>query len=204
VSVGVVPAVIDGTIAINRVMHNTLWFQGISTSICCRRGWDALRVHVLLLRPALRTLRSIVWLDVAEVSPASAFRRRRLEIPPVRRHLEPWIGLDRWVRSSRWRGRRRGGVRRQISSSSPGDWCASGLRTAIVAAICAIGGVALGGTAGFRAFTKSWRADARSLSVRARWLWISGSDGAVHADRPSRPSDRRGFRPRNACRCARS
>src|SRR4029450_10361861 len=27
-SVGVVPAVIDGTIAINRVMHNTLWVPG--------------------------------------------------------------------------------------------------------------------------------------------------------------------------------
>ena len=41
-SVGVVPAVVDGTIAINRVMHNTLWVPGhFEPSRLCRtaRYW---------------------------------------------------------------------------------------------------------------------------------------------------------------------
>jgi cytochrome c oxidase subunit I len=34
-AIGVIPAILDGTIAINSVMHNTQWVRGISTPTCC-------------------------------------------------------------------------------------------------------------------------------------------------------------------------
>ena len=102
-SVGVVPAVIDGTIAINRVMHNTLWVPG--------------HFHMYLLLGVVSMLfgfmyflghskgaadtpldRAGFWMYVAgSLAFASAFLAGgALSIP--RRfavHLEPWIGLDR-------------------------------------------------------------------------------------------------------------
>ena len=102
-SVGVVPAVIDGTIAVNRVMHNTLWVPG--------------HFHIYLLLGVVTMLfgfmyflglskgavdsaldRTAFWMYVVgSLAFASAFLAAgALSIP--RRwavHLEPWLGIDR-------------------------------------------------------------------------------------------------------------
>jgi cytochrome c oxidase subunit 1 len=101
-SVGVVPAVVDGTIAINRVMHNTLWVPG--------------HFHIYLLLGVVSMLfgfmyflglstgaadavldRAGFWMYVVgSLAFASAFLAGGALSVPRRFavHLEPWVGLD--------------------------------------------------------------------------------------------------------------
>jgi len=102
-SVGVVPAVIDGTVAINRVMHNTLWVPG--------------HFHIYLLLGVVAMLfgfmyflglstgatdsaldRAGFWMYVVGslAFAATLLAAGAMSVP--RRwavHLEPWMGLDR-------------------------------------------------------------------------------------------------------------
>jgi len=102
-SVGVVPAVIDGTIAINRVMHNTLWVPG--------------HFHTYLLLGVVAMLfgfmyflglstgatdsaldRAAFWMYVVgTLAFASAFLAAGAMSVPRRWavHLDPWTSLDR-------------------------------------------------------------------------------------------------------------
>jgi cytochrome c oxidase subunit 1 len=101
-SVGVIPAIVDGTIAINRVMHNTLWVPG--------------HFHIYLLLGVVAMLFGFMYYLAFRGSADSALDRAALwayvgggmafaivflasgamSIP--RRwavHLAPWRGLDR-------------------------------------------------------------------------------------------------------------
>lgn len=102
-SVGVVPAVIDGTIAVNRVMHNTLWVPG--------------HFHTYLLLGVVAMLFGFMyWLGLSKGAADSALDRAgfwmyvvgslafasaflaggAMSVP--RRwavHLDPWLGVDR-------------------------------------------------------------------------------------------------------------
>jgi cytochrome c oxidase subunit I len=102
-SVGVIPAIVDGTIAINRVMHNTLWVPG--------------HFHIYLLLGVVAMLFGFMYfLTSSKGAPDSALDRVALWTYVVggmafavvllaagamsvpRRwavHLAPWIGLDR-------------------------------------------------------------------------------------------------------------
>ena len=102
-SVGVIPAVLDGTIAINRVMHNTLWVPG--------------HFHTYLLLGVVAMLfgfmyflglstgatdsaldRAGFWMYVVgSLAFASAFLAAGAMSVPRRWavHLEPWLALDK-------------------------------------------------------------------------------------------------------------
>jgi cytochrome c oxidase subunit 1 len=101
-SVGVIPAIVDGTIAINRVMHNTLWVPG--------------HFHFYLLLGVVTMLFGFMYFLSSRGTVASALDRAALAtyvvggmafsivflaegaISVPRRwavHLAPWMGLDR-------------------------------------------------------------------------------------------------------------
>jgi cytochrome c oxidase subunit I len=102
-SVGVIPAIVDGTIAINRVMHNTLWVPGhfhtylLLGVIAMHFGFmyflaTAAGASESALDRAgfwMYTLGSLAFVTVLLASGAMSIPRRWAV------HLEPWIGLDR-------------------------------------------------------------------------------------------------------------
>ena len=102
-SVGVIPAVVDGTIAINRVMHNTLWVPG-HVHIYMTLGVVAMLfgfMYFLVLSTGAsdNTLdRAGVWIyTVGALGFALAFLAGGALGVPRRWavHLEPWMAWDR-------------------------------------------------------------------------------------------------------------
>jgi cytochrome c oxidase subunit 1 len=102
-SVGVIPAIVDGTIAINRVMHNTLWVPG-HFHIYLTLGVVAMQFGFMYFLASSKGAtdsaldRAAFWMFVlGGLAFATVFLASgALSIP--RRwavHLAPWIGLDR-------------------------------------------------------------------------------------------------------------
>jgi cytochrome c oxidase subunit I len=102
-SVGVIPAILDGTIAINRVMHNTLWVPG-HFHIYLTLGMVAMQFGFMYFLASSKGAtdsaldRAAFWMFVlGGLAFATVFLASgALSIP--RRwavHLAPWIGLDR-------------------------------------------------------------------------------------------------------------
>ena len=179
-SVGVVPAVIDGTIAINRVMHNTLWVPG--------------HFHIYLLFGVVAMLfgfmyflgmstgaadsaldRAAVWMYVVgRLAFAISFLAAGAVSVPRRWavHDAPWMTYDRiGVLFALVVVARRGRLRHGVPPSSAGDRCVdtAWMRTAIASlAICVAGGALLWrGTDGFRALT-SEAARRRAIAASPR------------------------------------
>jgi len=102
-SVGVIPAIVDGTIAINRVMHNTLWVPG-HFHIYLMLGMVAMQFGFMYYlasnRGAADTAldRAAFWMFVlGGLAFATVFLASGAMSIPRRWavHLAPWIGLDR-------------------------------------------------------------------------------------------------------------
>jgi len=103
-SVGVIPAVVDGTIAINRVMHNTLWVPGHFHTYLLLGVVAMLFGFMYFL--GLRTGASDSALDragfwmyvIGSLAFASAFLAGGAMSIPRRWaiHLEPWLTIDKW------------------------------------------------------------------------------------------------------------
>jgi cytochrome c oxidase subunit 1 len=102
-SVGVVPAIVDGTIAINRVMHNTLWVPG-HFHLYLILGVVAMQFGFMYFLTTSRGERdgvidrAAVWAYVvAGMAFAIVFLASGAMSVPRRWavHLAPWIGLDR-------------------------------------------------------------------------------------------------------------
>jgi cytochrome c oxidase subunit 1 len=102
-SVGVVPAIVDGTIAINRVMHNTLWVPG-HFHIYLLLGVVAMQFGFMYFLTAAKGVadgvidRAAVWAYVVAGMAFSIVFLASGAMSVPRRwavHLAPWIGLDR-------------------------------------------------------------------------------------------------------------
>jgi len=102
-SVGIVPAVIDGTIAINRVMHNTLWVPGHFHTYLLLGVVSMLFGFMYFLGLSTGATDSALdragfWMYVVgTLAFASAFLAAGAASVPRRWavHLDPWIGVDR-------------------------------------------------------------------------------------------------------------
>jgi cytochrome c oxidase subunit I len=103
-SVGVVPAVVDGTIAINRVMHNTLWVPGHFHTYLLLGVVAMLFGFMYFLGLSTGTAESVLdrtgfWMYVVgSLAFASAFLAAGALSVPRRWavHLDPWLAVDRW------------------------------------------------------------------------------------------------------------
>jgi cytochrome c oxidase subunit 1 len=102
-SVGVIPAIVDGTIAINRVMHNTLWVPG-HFHLYLLLGVVAMQFGFMYYLTTAKGAmdgaidRAAVWAyAVAGLAFAIVFLASGAISIPRRWavHLAPWIGLDR-------------------------------------------------------------------------------------------------------------
>src|SRR5829696_4198270 len=102
-SVGVIPAIVDGTIAINRVMHNTLWVPG-HFHIYLLLGVVAMLFGFMYFLSSLHGAaegaldRAAFWsYVVGGMAFAVVFLAAGAMSVPRRWavHLAPWIGLDR-------------------------------------------------------------------------------------------------------------
>jgi cytochrome c oxidase subunit 1 len=102
-SVGVVPAVVDGTIAINRVMHNTLWVPGHFHTYLLLGVVAMLFGFMYFLGLSVGAADNAIdrvgfWMYVVgSLAFASAFLAGGALSVPRRWavHLDPWIGIDR-------------------------------------------------------------------------------------------------------------
>ena len=102
-SVGVIPAIVDGTIAINRVMHNTLWVPG-HFHMYLLLGVVAMQFGFMYFLTAAKGAveaaidRAAVWAYVLAVMAFVIVFLVSGALSVPRRwavHLAPWIGLDR-------------------------------------------------------------------------------------------------------------
>jgi len=102
-SVGVVPAVVDGTIAINRVMHNTLWVPG-HFHIYLLLGVVAMQFGFMYFLGSMRGAadsaldRAGFWMyAVGSLAFAATFLAGGAMSVPRRWavHAAPWVGVDR-------------------------------------------------------------------------------------------------------------
>src|SRR5215218_5115556 len=102
-SVGVIPAIVDGTIAINRVMHNTLWVPG-HFHMYLLLGVVAMQFGFMYFLTSVKGAadaaidRAAVWAYVAAgMAFAIVFLASGAMSVPRRWavHLAPWMGLDR-------------------------------------------------------------------------------------------------------------
>src|SRR5215207_1435298 len=102
-SVGVIPAIVDGTIAINRVMHNTLWVPG-HFHMYLLLGVVAMQFGFMYFLTSVKGVvdaaidRAAVWAYVvAGMAFAIVFLASGAMSVPRRWavHLAPWMGLDR-------------------------------------------------------------------------------------------------------------
>jgi cytochrome c oxidase subunit 1 len=102
-SVGVVPAVLDGTIAINRVMHNTLWVPGHFHTYLLLGVVTMLFGFMYFLGSSKGAADTAVdragfWMYVVgSLAFASAFLAAGAMSVPRRWavHLDPWMNIDR-------------------------------------------------------------------------------------------------------------
>jgi cytochrome c oxidase subunit 1 len=102
-SVGVIPAIVDGTIAINRVMHNTLWVPG-HFHMYLLLGVAAMQFGFMYFLTAVKGAtddvidRAALWAYmVAGMAFAIVFLAGGAMSVPRRWavHEAPWMGLDR-------------------------------------------------------------------------------------------------------------
>src|SRR5215217_1583091 len=102
-SVGVIPAIVDGTIAINRVMHNTLWVPGHFHMYLLLGVVSMLFGFMYFLGVSAGAAESALdragfWMYVVgSLAFASAFLAAGAMSVPRRWavHLTPWMGIDR-------------------------------------------------------------------------------------------------------------
>ena len=102
-SVGVIPAIVDGTIAINRVMHNTLWVPG-HFHIYLPLGVVAMQFGFMYYLASSKGAtdsaldRAAFWMYVAGILAFAVVLLASGAMSIPRRwavHMQPWLGMDK-------------------------------------------------------------------------------------------------------------